>query len=196
MVVASLIICFGIVGVIYRIWSNQIAELEKRRTQEKVRQTELAAVKAQNEKYQQRQNDYERRVKSIDALQSGRVGPVELMNALGSVVNKTTDVYLFTLAPTGDRVQLKGQSGSVESMANFLAYLKNSGTFDDIQLEQFFQDDQKDRVAYKFTLNCQFRSPTGGTSPTAGAAPGAATGGPGGPGTPPPQRPAQGRASL
>ena len=29
MFVGALIICFGIVGVIYKIWSNQIADLEK-----------------------------------------------------------------------------------------------------------------------------------------------------------------------
>ena len=31
MFVGALIICFGIVGVIYKIWTNQIADLEKKR---------------------------------------------------------------------------------------------------------------------------------------------------------------------
>ena len=81
-------------------------------------------------------------------------------------------------------------------MANFLAFLKNSGSFDDVQLEQFYQDDQHERLTYKFTLSCQFKSPTGGPSPTAGGAPeapaalgrqrrpdrkGQTSGGPGGP---------------
>jgi Tfp pilus assembly protein PilN len=195
MVVASLIVCLGIVGVTYKIWSNQIADLEKRRTQEKVRQTELGAVKTQNAQYQQRLKDYETRVKSIEALQASRVGPVELMTALGNAVDKTTDVYLSSMATTGDRIELKGQSGTVESMANFLAYMKNSGSFTDVQLELFFEDDVKDQVSYKFTLSCQFVSLAGGASPTAGAAPGAGSGGPGEPGTPPPGT-AQRRATM
>jgi Tfp pilus assembly protein PilN len=178
MFVGALIICFGIVGIIYKIWTNQIADLQKRRNQEKIRQTELAVVKAQNQKYQQRLNDLETRINTIQALQNSRVGPVELMSSLGTIVNKTNDIYFYTLAPAGDRVQLKGQSSTVDSMANFMALLKNSGSFDDVQLEQFFQDDQHDRLTYKFTLSCQFKSPTGGISPTAGGAPP----GPGGPG--------------
>jgi Tfp pilus assembly protein PilN len=179
MLLGALIICFGIVGIFYKIWSNQIADLEKRENSEKIRQTELAVVKAQNEKYQQRLRDLETRINTIQALQNSRVGPVELMNALGSVVSRTNDVYLYTMAPVGERLQLKGQSGTVESMATFLASLKNSGTFEDVQLDQFFEDDQKDLLTYKFTINCQFKSSTGGPSPTAGAAPGAVAGGPG-----------------
>ena len=143
-------------------------------------------VKAQNEKYQQRLKDLETRINTIQALQNSRVGPVELMSALGNIVNKTNDVYLYTLTPAGDRLQLKGQSGTVDSMANFLAFLKNSGSFEDVQLEQFYQDDLNERLTYKFTLSCQFKSPTGGASPTAGRRTRAAPGRP----RRPPDRPA------
>jgi Tfp pilus assembly protein PilN len=179
MFVGALIISFGIVGAIYKIWSNQIADLEKAQSREKIRQQELAVVKAQNEKYQQHLKDLETRINTIQALQNSRIGPVELMSALGSVVSKTNDVFLYTMAPMGDRVQLKGQSGTVDSMANLMAFLKNSGSFDDVQLEQFYQDDQHDRLTYKFTVSCAFKSSTGGASPTAG---GGAPANPGGPG--------------
>jgi Tfp pilus assembly protein PilN len=169
--VGALIICFGIVGVIYKIWSNQIADLEKRQSQEKIRQQELAVVKAQNEKYQQRLNDLETRINTIQALQNSRVGPVELMSALGNIVNRTNDVFLYTLIPAGDRIQLKGQSNTVDSVANFLSFLKNSGSFDAIQLEQLYQDDVKEHLTYKFQLSCQFKQPGGAISPTAGGGP-------------------------
>jgi Tfp pilus assembly protein PilN len=178
MFVGALIIAFGIVGVIYKIWSNQITDLQKRQSQEKLRQTELALVKSQNAKYQQRLKDLETRINTIQALQNSRVGPVELMSALGNIVGKTNDIYIYTLAPAGERLKLDGQSGSVDSMASFLAFLKNSGSFDNVQLEQFYQDDQHERLTYKFALSCQFRSSTGGASPTGGALPEGA-GGPG-----------------
>ncbi|MGO8786739.1 MAG: PilN domain-containing protein [Terriglobia bacterium] len=183
MLVGSLIICFGIVGVIYKFMTNQIADLGKKRSQEIIRKQELAAVKSQNDKYQERLRDLETRINTIQALQNSRVGPVELMSALGNIVNKTNDIYLYTLAPAGERLQLKGQSSTVDSMANFLAFLKNSGAFADVQLEQFYQDDVQDRLNYKFAVSCQFKSPSGGSSPTAGGEP-AAPGGPGAPGAP------------
>ncbi len=168
--VGALVVCFGIVGIMYKVWSNQIVELQKRQSQEKIRQTDLTAVKAQNAKYQQRLKDLETRINTIQALQNSRVGPVELMSTLGSIVNKTSDIYLYTLTPSGDRFTLKGQSNTVDSMVNFLAFLKNSGTFDDVQLDQFYQDDLHDRTAYKFSVSCGFKTPTG-MSPTGGTAP-------------------------
>ncbi len=180
MFVGALIIFFGIVGVIYKIWSNQIADLTARRSKENLRKAELAGVKSQNTKYQQRLRDLETRINTIQALQSSRVGPVELMSALGDVVNRTNDVYLYTMTPAGDRLLLKGQSGTVESMASFIAFLKKSGFFNDVQLDQFYQDDIKEHLNYKFTVSCLFKSSTGGTSPTAGG-PAAGPSGPGGP---------------
>jgi Tfp pilus assembly protein PilN len=81
------------------------------------------------------------------------------------------------LAPAADRILIKGQSGTVDSMANFLTYLKGSGYFENVQLQQFYEDDQHARVNYKFTMDCLFKSPTGAAvaapSPAAphGAAP-------------------------
>jgi len=186
--VGALIICFGVVGVIYKVWTNQIADLEKRRNQEKIRQTELAVVKAQNQKYQQRLNDLETRINTIQALQNSRVGPVELMSALGNIVNKTNDIYLYTLGPTGARLQLKGQSSTVDSMASFLAFLKNSGFYSGVDLDQLYEDDQHEHLTYKFSMSCNFKSSTGGASPTSGPAPVLPTGpsGPAGAGGPGP----------
>jgi len=184
--VAALVICFGIVGIVYKIWTNQIADLQKSRDHEKIRQSELAAVMTQNDKYQQRLKDLETRINTIQALQNSRVGPVELMSSLGNVVSRTTDVYLFTMAPVGEKLQLKGQSGTVDSMANFMASLKNSGYYADIQLEQFYQDDVHERLGYKFALDCAFKPSTGGASPTSGAAPEIPLGAPGGPTGPTP----------
>ncbi len=95
---------------------------------------------------------------TIQALQNSRVGPVELMSTLGNIVNKTSDIYLYTLSPQGERFELKGQSNSVDSMANFIAYLKTAGPFDDVQLSQFYQDDVKDKQTYKFSVSCGFKS--------------------------------------
>jgi Tfp pilus assembly protein PilN len=191
----ALIVFFGIVGVLYKVWDSEQQRLKREQAKQKVRQTELAAVKAQNAQYQRYLQVLETRFNTMQALQASRVGPVELMNSLGNVVNKTNDVYLFTMAPAGDRLQLKGQSGSVESMATFMASLKNSGSFDDVRLEQFYEDDQHEHVTYKFSLSCQFVPPSAGNAPAAGGAPA----GPGGPGMGPgglPSVPAQVQQGL
>jgi uncharacterized protein YlxW (UPF0749 family) len=67
MILGALIICFGTVGVFYKFWTGRIEELTKRRSVEKLRQTELAMVKAQNAQYQQRLSDLETRINTIQA---------------------------------------------------------------------------------------------------------------------------------
>ena len=84
--VGALVVSFTVVFVIYKIWTNQIAELDRSLKKEKLRQTELSMVKTQNDRYQQRLRDLETRINTIQALQNSRVGPVELMSALGTVV--------------------------------------------------------------------------------------------------------------
>ncbi len=178
--VGSVIIFFGIVGVLYKVWSNQGDTLAQKMTVEKTRHAALAVVQAQNMQYQQQLRDLETRINTIHALQASRVGPVELMSSLGSVANKTSDIYLYTMTPSGapTHYQLKGQSSTVDSMANFLASLKDSGAFEDVRLEQFYEDDQQDRLTYKFTLSCDFVSAAAAAAQAAGAA-GASPGGPG-----------------
>ena len=170
--VGALVGSFIIVGAFYKVWSNQIAELDRKIKNEKLRQTQLSVVKSQNEKYQQRLRDLETRINTIQALQNSRVGPVDLMNSLGTVVNHTSDVFLVTLAPFEGRTQLKGQAGSVESMANFLASLKSSEYFQDVQLQQFYQDDQHSRLTYKFTVDFL---PNAGAGAAVAATPAAAS---------------------
>ena len=173
--VGSLVVCFAIVGVFYRFWSGEVAQLQKSLKQEQSRESELAGVKAQNDRYQQHLKDLETRINTIQALQSSRVGPVEFMTALSNVVNRTRDLYLFTVSPQGGRLVMRGQSESVDSMANFLSSLKSSGYFDDVQLRQFYEDDQENRLSFKFSLDCVYKpltaaaaaAPTGTPASTA-----------------------------
>lgn len=163
----------------YSVWTRDVARLEQDVKKEQLRQAELRGVQEQNRRYQQHLQQLESRINTIQALQNSKSGPVDFMIALGEVVNKTADLYLFTVAPESDRLGMKGQSSTVESMADFIAALKNSKSFDDVQLRQYYEDDQQNRLAYKFSLDCVYKSPTAGatvTGPPPSSAPAAAPG--------------------
>ncbi len=53
-------------------------------------------MKAQNAEYQQRLKDLETRINTIQALQNSRVGPVELMGALGKHRQQDPTMFIFT----------------------------------------------------------------------------------------------------
>jgi Tfp pilus assembly protein PilN len=164
----------GVVFGFYSVWSRDVARLQQDLKKEQRRQAELKGVQDQNRLYQQQLQQLETRINTIQTLQNSKSGPVDFMTALGNLVNHTTDLFLFSVAPDGDRLAIKGQSTTVESMAQFIFALKNSTTFTDVQLRQYWEDDQQNRVAYKFNLDCVYRQP--GIAPAAApaAAPGAA----------------------
>jgi Tfp pilus assembly protein PilN len=160
------------------IWSRSIDTLRLELRKQQGEQARLAAIKQENAKYEHERQLLEQRIKTIQVLQTGRVGPAEFMNALGDVVNQTPgDVYFFSVAPQGDRVVIRGQAGSANSVATLLSLMKTSGYFDDVQLRQFYEDDVQNLISYKFNMDCSYKPPSAAGSP---AQAGAAT---------PPQRP-------
>ena len=172
----ALAVSFAIVGLTYMIWSGSVATLRVELKRQQAEQTRLAAIKQENMRYQHDRALLELRIKAIEALQSSRVGPTAFMNALGNVVNRTpSDLYFFSVAHQGDRVDIQGQAGSANSVAALMASLKTSGYFDDVELKQFYEDDKENLVSYKFNLDCLFKPPSGESSLTPAGAGGTPT---------------------
>jgi Tfp pilus assembly protein PilN len=171
--VVSAVVAFGIVFFMYWIWSNQIETLNKKIADEKREADRLAQIRAENQRYVAQREQLERRIDTIQALLNSKAGPVDFMTYLGTVATRNTDLYLLTVNPDGARVTIKGQSNSVESIANFIANLQSSGRFQDVQLRQYFQDDQHERLGFKFNIDCMYKMPPAeppAAQPAAGSA--------------------------
>jgi Tfp pilus assembly protein PilN len=170
--VVSAVIAFAIVGFIYRVWSNQIDTLTKKIADEKREADRLAQIRAENQRYVAQREQLERRIDTIQALLNSKAGPVDFMTHLGDVATRNPDLFLLTVSPDGPRVSIKGQSNSVESIANFIGNLQNSGRFQDVQLRQYYQDDQHERLSFKFNIDCVYKMPAAAppaTQPASGA---------------------------
>ena len=172
--VASLLAVFAVVGFIWRYWTTEINRLNQEYAKQQIEAERLKQIRAENLRYVQQRQQLESRINTIQTLVNSRVGPVDFMTALGNVVNRSSDLYLMTVTPEGARVVIRGQSNSVESIGNFVASLKNSGRFDEVQLRQYFQDDQHDRLSFKFQLDCVYKLPSAAPAAVqpAAAAPG------------------------
>ncbi len=155
------------VGLLWRVWSNNIDTLQKQLDRERAEQARLARFKAENLQFEQQKRQLEQRINTIQMLQASRVGPADLMTALANTVNRTDDLYLLSVGPP-PRVSIRGQSDSVESIARFIAALKQSGSFDDVQLQQYYQDDRDNRLSFKFNLDCLYKAPTAPAAATPG----------------------------
>ena len=174
--IAALVVGFALVGLFYMIWNRQTDTLNVELRKQHAEQARLAGIKQENAKYEQERRLLEQRIKIIEVLQAGRVGPTEFMNALGNVVEKTTsDLYLSSVTSQGDRVVIHGQAGSPNSVATLLTSMKISGYFNDVQLRQFYEDDVQNLVSYKFNVDSGYKSPSAAVSPMQAGAGASAT---------------------
>jgi Tfp pilus assembly protein PilN len=167
---ASLMICLGVVGILGWLWSRQVTRLQQEVSREKAEQTRLVGVQAENARYQQEIHQLETRTSTIQAIDKDRTGPVELMNALADTVNDTSEIYLLSVGADGERLLVKGQSPSAGSIADFLGALKRQGSFHDVHLRQYYQEDEKESVNFKFDLDCVY-APGGSPAASAPSAP-------------------------
>lgn len=170
--VVSVVVSAVVVFFIYKMWSRQIADLNTKIAAEKREADRLAQIRAENQKYVAQRTQLERRITTIQALLNSKAGPVDFMTYLATVSTNNNDLYLLTVAPEGARVVIKGQSNSVESIASFIANLQGSGRFQDVQLRQYYQEDQFSRLAFKFNIDCVYKMPPA-QPPAAQAPPGA-----------------------
>jgi type IV pilus assembly protein PilN len=123
------------------------AEIENRR---------LSEVKARYLEREKEKNDYKRRVDVIDQLRSAQSGPVTLLATISNTVNSTDAVWLSTMSEEGPNVNIKGVALSVQSIADLMRNLKNTGYFKNVEIKESFQDESvKDMQAYNFTLVCE-----------------------------------------
>ena len=174
--VVGAVVAGVVVFAFWAYWNSDIKKLDAQIAKEVIEQNRLKTIQAENQRYLAQRQQLERRINTIQQLINSRSGPVDLMINVGNIINKADDLYILTMTPDGARIAIKGQATSVHSIANFITNLKNSGVCQDVQLRQYYQDDQYNRLSFKFTIDFVYKAPA--AAPPAGqqqaAAPGAA----------------------
>lgn len=149
-----------VVGGCYWYLDRQLTRLGQELDVEKREAARLAAIQAENTRYEAQLRDIERRIAAIQTLENNRHGPSDLMTVLGATVNRTSSLYLVSISPKENRLVVNGLTGSVVFIADFVAALRAAGDFQDVQLRQYFEDDREGQVNYRFNLDCVYKPPT------------------------------------
>ena len=167
---ATLLAAAVVVGAGYWYLDRQVTELGERLDAEKREAARLAAIQAENTRYEAQLRDIDRRIAAIQALENNRQGPSDLMTELGTIVNRITGLYLTSVSPREGRLVVSGLAGSVASIADFVAALRTAQDFQDVQLRQYFEDDREGQVNFRFNLDCVYKPPSAAvpSAPAAG----------------------------
>ncbi len=156
---AAVFVALGLVAlIIFFSLKSSISDLDTKIAAAQRLKAELANVKQQADNYEKQLNELQQRKDTVDALAKSRVGPVELMRALGVTSTRSSDLYLNSVQTAGNRLTIKGEANSPDTIANFLGYLQGSGSFSDVKLQQSYQNNKGTRTSFDFTLSCSFES--------------------------------------
>lgn len=155
----ALVICFGLVGLMYWSASRSITALNRQMAVEKREAAHLAALEAQNKRYQSQLAEINQHITVIQTLEENRTGPRDLMTFLGGAADRVNGLYLLSVDMQKGRLNIHGQSDDADAVANFIAALDAAGSFRDVELRRVFEDDQSNRVSFKFDLDCLYKPP-------------------------------------
>ena len=81
------------------------------------------------------------RIDVIETLQKNRTGGQELLQMVANTVVRVDSLWLTNLERKGDNLDIKGQAGSINAVANFITQLKHSGYFNNVEIKEATETD-------------------------------------------------------
>jgi type IV pilus assembly protein PilN len=146
----------------------------------------LQQVKQDVERFESQKAVLEQRISVIETLQKNRTGGQELLETVANTVVRVDALWLTSIERKGDSLDITGEAGSINAVANFITQLRRSGYFDKIEIKEAKEDDVVKSVqTYNFTMTAAI-SQTSNPEAQPQAKPAAAT--------PAPQPAAKGRS--
>jgi type IV pilus assembly protein PilN len=159
--IAALLIALVVLGVTYTSQKHELDATNSRILALKAEKTSLQQVKQEVEQFEAQKKALQTRIDVIEELQKNRSGAQELLQMVANTVVRVDQLWLTSLERKGDTLQIAGEAGSVNAVANFITQLKRSGYFDKIEIQEAKEDDVAKAVTtYGFTMSAAIATAT------------------------------------
>jgi type IV pilus assembly protein PilN len=138
-------------------WWTLDAEVQDLNRQIADNQKEIARLKqviAEGQRFKREKEDLERRVNAIETVARLQRRPVHLLDTIPDMLPK--DLWLTRMEEKGPQLRFVGTTYSSTALADFMANLKASGKFKDVDLLESRQDLTKSPRTITFEVSCRF----------------------------------------
>jgi len=190
--VAAIGLAVVVLGVTYFQQKRELDQVNAKISQLRAEKASLEQIKSEVEQYERQKAVLQQRIDVIETLQRNRTGGQELLQMVANTVVRVDNLWLTTLERKQDALNLEGEAGSINSVANFITQLKRSGYFDKVEITEAKEDDLvKSAQTFDFKMTAAVvtaPAPSNAATPTTPAKP-QPTGA-----TQPPPAPAKGRS--
>jgi len=172
-----------VLGVTYYQQKSELDKVNARIESLRAEKASLQQVKEEVDRFESQKAVLQQRIDVIENLQRNRTGGQDLLTMVANTVVRVDAVWLTSLTRTGDSIDIVGEAGSINAVANFITQLKRSGYFDKVEIKEAVENDIEPTVqTFGFTMSATINAAHGSspqTQPT---------------GTAPPPPPAKGRS--
>jgi len=148
---------FAVIALLGGYWwkvSSEIASLNAEIAQAEAEKTRLAKVITEGQAYKREKEELESRVNAIERIARSQARPAYLMDAVVDVL--PADLWLSRIEEKGQQLRLSGTTYSSLALSDFMAHLKASGKFKDVDLVESRQDLTKSPRMITFEVSARF----------------------------------------
>lgn len=157
-----------VVLVVVYISQNKQLEVTRGRIRElQAEKASLQQIKADVDKFESQKAVLQQRIDVIETLQKNRTGAQDLLQMVANTVVRVDSLWLTSVTRTGDSLDIEGEAGSINAVANFITELKRSGYFTNVEIKEAKEDDLRPAVeTYGFSMSVSIAPPSNGPPTT------------------------------
>jgi type IV pilus assembly protein PilN len=166
----ALAVAFAILGITYYQQKSQLNKTNARISSLRTEKASLEQIKQEVDRFEAQKTFLQQRIDVIETLQRNRSGGQDLLEMVASTVVRVDSVWLTSLDRTGNTINMEGEAGSINAVANFITQLKRSGYFDNVEIKQAIENDIVPSVeTYGFIMSASITPATQVKARPAGA---------------------------
>jgi type IV pilus assembly protein PilN len=163
--IAAVAVAAVILFVVYTRQKSDLDAINKRVVALRAEKASLEQIKQEVDHFESQKRTLQQRIDVIETLQKNRSGAQDLLQMVANTVVRVDSLWLTELDRNSDSLQIKGEAGSIDAVANFITELKRSGYFDKIEIKSAKEDDLQPGVeTYGFEMSAAFAQPGGPSS--------------------------------
>jgi Tfp pilus assembly protein PilN len=167
---AAVAVACVVLAVVYFSQKRQLDETNTRIHQLQAEKASLQQIKQDVDRFESQKSVLQQRIDVIETLQKNRSGGQDLLRTVANTVVRVDSLWLTSLTRTAGSLEINGEAGSINSVANFITELKRSGYFDKIEIKEAKENDLVPGVeTYSFSMTAEVASAAGPKTETTGA---------------------------
>jgi Tfp pilus assembly protein PilN len=150
---AALVVAGTVLGVTYYQQKSELDRTNARISALRAEKANLQQIKLEVDRFESEKGVLQQRINVIETLQRNRTGGQDLLQMVASTVVRVDSLWLTSLNRTGDAIDIQGEAGSINAVANFITQLKRSGYFGNVEIKDAVENDILPSVeTYAFSM--------------------------------------------